>query len=139
MNETHQSFELHPQLAQDSAHVTMLSLCEVRLINDANYPWLLLVPQIAGIREIHQLSDANQQTLMHEITHVSKCCEAVTGADKMNVAALGNMVPQLHVHVIARFETDAAWPGPVWGVVPAIPYEQSRLDMFADKIKAALD
>lgn len=75
---------------------------------------------------------------MHEITHVSKCFEDITDANKMNVAALGNMVPQLHVHIIARYETDAAWPGPVWGVVPAAPYEQSQMDSLICDIQASL-
>lgn len=132
------TFELHPQLEQVTVFVAQLSLCEVRLMNDANYPWLLLVPMRDGIREIHRLSQDSQQTLMQEITYVSERFEALTNAEKMNVAALGNMVPQLHVHIIARFAHDGAWPGPVWGVQPVRPYEKSRLNAFVDDIKAAL-
>lgn len=132
------SFELHPQLAQDSVFVTKLSLCEVRLVNDANYPWVLLVPMREGVREIHRLSPDDSAMLMQEITLVADRLEALTGAEKMNVAALGNMVPQLHVHVIARFAADGVWPGPIWGVQEAVPYEKSRLDTFSEEIKTAL-
>jgi len=122
-------FSLHTQLAVDTEWVATLSLCRVLLMNDSNYPWLILVPERAHVRELHELSDADQQTLMREITTVSAMLQEALEADKMNVAALGNMVPQLHVHVIARYIGDPAWPGPVWGKVPAVPYE--------DEVKAA--
>lgn len=131
-------FELHPQLAGDSVPVTILALSEVRLITDANYPWLILVPRREGVREMHRLSQADQQTLMQEITHVAVRLEAITGADKMNVAALGNMVPQLHVHVIARFAVDAAWPGPIWGVKPTKSYVPEALETFVANLRQAL-
>ena len=133
------NFELHPQLSQDSLFVTKLSLCEVRLVNDASYPWMLLVPARKDIREIHQLSPDDSGLLMQEICFVSSRLEALTGAEKMNVAALGNMVPQLHVHIIARYTSDAAWPGPIWGVQAAAPYEKNRLDTFMEEIRAALN
>jgi diadenosine tetraphosphate (Ap4A) HIT family hydrolase len=133
-----EGFELHPQLAADSVTVTKLALSEVRLITDANYPWLILIPKRADIREIHRLTAADQQTLMQEIAHVADRLEAVTGADKMNVAALGNMVPQLHVHIIARFETDLAWPGPIWGVAPQKNYGPDALKVFVGKLRQAL-
>lgn len=117
------AFELHKQLAADTEWVATLSLCRVLLMNDSNYPWLILVPERAGVREIHELGHADQQTLMQEITAVSRIMETAFDAHKMNVAALGNLVPQLHVHVIARYVEDPAWPGPVWGRVPAAPYE----------------
>lgn len=126
------AFELHPQLEADSVHIAMLPLCELRLMTDANYPWLILVPQRENIREIHRLSVNDQQRLMREIALVAERFETLTGADKMNVAALGNMVPQLHIHVIVRFESDPAWPGPIWGVVDSKPYsEQALTDMVA--------
>lgn len=131
-------FTLHPQLAKDTVFVKKLALCRVLLMKDATYPWLVLVPERGDIREIHQLSQDDQQTLMQEITFVSERLEAHSKADKMNVAALGNMVPQLHVHVIARFEGDPAWPGPVWGAVPAQAYEQGNLEAMIANVKAAL-
>ena len=132
-------FELHPQLAKDTVLVKNLALCRVLLMKDATYPWLILVPERADIREIHTLSEADQIILMREMTHVSRTVEALFDADKMNVAALGNMVPQLHIHIIARFERDAAWPGPVWGKVPAKPYEPDALDDLVAKTKEALE
>ena len=116
-------FELHTQLAADTEWVDTLSLCRVLLMNDATYPWLILVPERANIREIHELSEDDQQTLMREMTAVARIMELAFDATKMNVAALGNMVPQLHIHIIARYEGDPAWPGPIWGKTPAVPYE----------------
>ena len=129
---------LHPQLAADSEPVVELALCDVRLITDATYPWLILVPQREGGREIHGLDDVDQQQLMQEISFVSHLFEKLTGADKMNVAALGNMVPQLHVHIIARFVSDAAWPAPVWGATEKTPYSDDALESLIPKLKAAL-
>jgi diadenosine tetraphosphate (Ap4A) HIT family hydrolase len=130
--------ELHPQLQADSVPVVMLSLCEVRLQTDANFPWLVLVPQREDAREIHRLSEADQQTLMREISFVSTRFEALTVAEKINVAALGNMVPQLHIHIIARFKGDPAWPGPIWGIVERKPYEPKALELLVSKLKEAL-
>ncbi len=131
-------FCLHSQLEADSVFVAKLELCEVRLITDANYPWLILVPQREDMREIHRLSETDQNLLMKEISFVAEKFEALTGADKMNVAALGNMVPQLHIHVVARFESDAAWPGPIWGVVAGKEYEHSLLTDLVAAIQGAL-
>lgn len=133
------AFSLHPQLAADTFEVTKLGLCRVLLMNDSTYPWLILVPERADVREIHALKEADQQTLMREISHVASVMETLFEADKMNVAALGNMVPQLHVHIIARYEGDAAWPGPVWGKVPAKAYEPAACDDSIAKIKEALE
>ncbi len=131
-------FTLHLQLANDTHTVMRLDLCHVLLMNDSTYPWLILVPNLPDLREMHDLTPRDQAQLMAEITLVSRCLERLVNADKMNVAALGNMVPQLHVHVIARFDKDPAWPGPVWGKVPAVPYTQSAAEDFAASIKAAL-
>ena len=117
-------FSLHPQLAADTVDVCDLPLTKVRLMNDSTYPWVILVPRQPNLREMHDLEPVDQRALMAEITHVSKVMQAHFKADKMNVAALGNMVPQLHVHIIARYEDDAAWPGPVWGKLPIVPYDQ---------------
>ncbi len=117
------AWSLHPQLANDTVPVGDLPLCRVLLTRDANYPWLVLVPRRADMVEIIDLNEADAARLMTEIAQASRALRAATGCDKLNVAALGNAVPQLHVHVIARRRNDAAWPRPVWGVVPARPYE----------------
>ena len=114
-------------------------MCELRVMNDANYPWLILVPRREHIREIHELPENDQRELTSEISMVSKALQEMTGAIKMNVAALGNMVPQLHVHVIARFENDPAWPGPIWGVVDTLPYSQKPLAKFVQNLERALE
>ena len=108
------NFELHPRLAADSFTIGDLPLSRVLLNNDARFPWCILVPRIAGLRDLHDVPASNRTQLFDEIEQLSLALIAFTGAEKMNVAALGNMVPQLHVHVIARREDDAAWPMPVW-------------------------
>jgi len=131
-------FSLAPQLEADTVPVGDLPLSRVLLMNDANYPWLILVPRLPGITEIIDL-EANAQTqLLSEIARVSAALKSLTGCDKLNVAALGNVVPQLHVHVIARFKTDAAWPKPVWGVVPAKPYEHAARERLVADLRRAL-
>lgn len=123
---------LDPRLAADSVGVTDLALCHVRLMNDATYPWLLLIPRREGAVEIIDLPAGERMQLMDEIALVSGVLRDMTRCDKLNVAALGNMVPQLHVHVIARFAGDPAWPGPVWGKAPAQPYaEASRAGLVS--------
>lgn len=116
------SFELHDRLAADTFLVTDLTLCRVLLMNDRRFPWLILVPRRAGLRDFDDVAGAEKADFHAEIDLASAVLREVSGAEKMNVAALGNMVPQLHVHVIARFAADAAWPGPVWGVGQAEPY-----------------
>ena len=118
---------LDPQLARDTTAVGDLPLCRVQLTNDANYPWLLLVPRRLHVVEIVDLDAVEQAQLMGEIAEAARALKAVTGCDKINVAALGNVVAQLHVHVIARSRNDAAWPKPVWGAVPARAYEETVL------------
>jgi len=119
------AFTLHPQLAGDSIAIGDLALSHLRLLNDASFPWLLLIPKHPDISEIIELDEADRTVLMQEIAAVSQALKALTGCDKLNVAALGNMVPQLHIHVIARFKGDPAWPKPVWGQVPARPYAEA--------------
>ncbi len=115
-------FRLHPMLERDTLHVTDLALCQVRLMNDARFPWLVLVPRRADCRELIDLGDDDRRRLTEEIDHCTRVLLEHTVADKMNVASLGNQVAQLHVHVIARFESDSAWPGPVWGTGAPSPY-----------------
>ena len=120
-------FELHPQLAADTVEVDRWDCCRVLLMNDATYPWLILVPQRPGLRDFHELATADLSLATAEIVRASRALEALFEPVKLNVAALGNQVPQLHIHVIARFENDPAWPKPVWGVAPAAPYDTGAL------------
>src|SRR5215813_2760619 len=121
---------LHPQLEQDTETIGDLALSRLLISNDANYPWLLLVPRRPDASEIVDLDAADQRQLMTEIAIVSQALKAITGCDKLNIAAIGNIVPQLHVHVVARRRDDPAWPKPVWGAAPARacdPVERERL------------
>ena len=128
-------WSLHPQLDKDTAAVGDLPLCRLLLIRDANYPWLVLVPRRADVTEIIDLDEGAQAQLMTEITRVSHALREITRCDKLNVAALGNAVPQLHVHIIARRRTDAAWPRPVWGAVPASPYDPQDMQKLIDALR----
>lgn len=125
-------FELHPRLQADTQPLGDLPLCRVLLARDSQYPWLILVPRIAQLREIHHLAPEQQQQLMQESCAVAALMEQALNPDKINVAALGNMVPQLHLHHVARFSTDPAWPGPIWGAHPAVAYEAQDLRIEAD-------
>lgn len=127
-------FQLHTALAQDCQRVGQLPLCEVLLMNERHYPWLILVPRVAGARELIDLSEQQEQQLWQESRWASEVLMAVHQPDKLNVAALGNMVPQLHIHHIARFTTDAAWPKPVWGAVAAQPYDAGVLVQEASEL-----
>lgn len=131
-------FTLHPQLAADTVPVTDLALCQILLMDDATYPWLILVPALSDLKELHDLTPGDQQQLMREVTRVSRMLQRLVNADKMNVAALGNMVPQLHIHVIARFEADPAWPGPIWGKMPVAPYDAAARERLIEDITKAL-
>ena len=131
-------FELHPRLQADTQILGDLPLCRVLLAKDSQYPWLILVPRVAGLREIHHLPPEQQQQLMQESCAVAALMEHALNPDKINVAALGNLVPQLHLHHVARFSTDAAWPGPIWGAHPAIPYQAQDLRLQADNWRARL-
>jgi diadenosine tetraphosphate (Ap4A) HIT family hydrolase len=126
--------ELHPQIKKDCIPLGEFALCSLLLLNDANYPWFILLPNRTGITEIHQLSKVDQQQLMTESMFFSHCLEQVFHADKLNIAALGNIVPQLHIHHIARFTTDACWPAPVWGAVSAIPYNEEQLNIIKKQL-----
>ncbi|GGA14007.1 HIT domain-containing protein [Dyella caseinilytica] len=120
-------FNLDARLQADTHHVASLPLCEVLLMNDARYGWLILVPRRNGLIEIIDLPDSAQRELWQEINQVAVALRDVAPCDKLNIGALGNIVRQLHVHVIARREGDAAWPGPVWGHSPAQPYTDDEL------------
>jgi diadenosine tetraphosphate (Ap4A) HIT family hydrolase len=132
------TFELDARLDADTLPVCDLPLTRVLLMNDARYPWLILVPRRNGLRELHELAPTDRRQLNDEIDACSRALAERTGADKMNVAALGNQVPMLHVHVIARFRNDDAWPNTVWGVLPPLPYPDGAESLRAE-LKAALD
>jgi len=123
-------WSLHTQLQKDTIDIGDLPLCRVLVIKDANYPWLLLVPRRADVVEIIDLGEVEQSQLMTEITRVSRAVKEITKCDKLNIAALGNVVPQLHVHIIARRTGDAAWPRPVWGVVPPLAHDAEEVQAF---------
>ena len=132
------NFILHDKLAEDTFEVLTLQISRLLLMNDARYPWLILVPQVCDMRDLHNLSPDEYLAVTNEITRVLEVLESVTKAHKMNVGALGNMVPQLHIHIIARQTNDAAWPGPVWGVGEAQPYSQDDADTLIQQIASKL-
>lgn len=132
-------FELHKQLQADCVVVGDFELCRVLLLNDSQYPWFVLVPRRADMREVFQLSDDDRAQFHRESDGLASLLCAAFSADKMNVAALGNMVPQLHVHHIVRYRNDAAWPAPVWGKVPAVPYDAQVLEKILTKVRALLN
>ncbi len=130
-------FTLDDRLAADTLDLARWPLSRVRLMNDATYPWVILVPARAGVREIIELDAPDRASLMEEIARASRALAAITRPDKLNVAALGNVVAQLHVHIIARFTTDAAWPRPIWGVRAAVPYGAAAVAEFRRRFLAA--
>lgn len=132
-------FTLHPQLAADTVPVGDLPLCRVLLANDANYPWLILVPRRPGLVDLIDAAAADRAVLTTEIDAAARALKGITECDKLNVAALGNVVPQLHVHVIGRRHSDAAWPKPVWGAAPATAYDPAIRDGFVMALRRALD
>ena len=131
-------FELHPQLAADSLPVTDLALSTVRLVDDRTYPWLLLVPRKAGLVDLTDLPRTERITLSDEIQAAAEALRTLGRCDKLNVASLGNQVPQLHVHIIVRRTDDAAWPKPIWGVVPPQPYETEEADRIIEALRQRL-
>lgn len=131
-------WHLHPQLAQDTHPVAHFALSDLQLMDDANHPWLILVPRVENAVEWTDLDAAQQAELTREIDRTSRALQAVFKPDKLNIAALGNMVPQLHVHVIARFREDIAWPRPVWGTASAQPYSPEELVRRIQRLRDAL-
>ena len=108
------------------------------LSRDANYPWLIVVPRRAGVVELIDLPEPEQAGAYWEISKVARALKTATGCDKLNIGAIGNMVPQLHIHIVARRKTDAAWPKPPWGTLPARPYEGGEFDRLAATLRAAI-
>ena len=128
-------WSLHSQLQKDTIDIGDLPLCRVLVIKDAHYPWLLLVPRRPDAVEIIDLEEVEQAQLMTEISRVARALKAITQCDKLNVAALGNVVPQLHVHIIARRTGDAAWPRPVWGVAPPLAHDAAEVQTFISALR----
>jgi diadenosine tetraphosphate (Ap4A) HIT family hydrolase len=132
------TFSLDPRLEQASVFVCELALSQVRLLNDSRFPWALLVPRVSGASELFDLNEADAQMLNREIRTVSLALKAFAPCDKINVGALGNKVRQLHVHVIARRQNDAAWPGAVWDKGDAVPYAKEAKAALVEELRAAL-
>ena len=139
-------FDLHPDLLRDTHPVTSWPLCDIRIMDDATYPWFVLVPRRADIRDTIDLDPADHARLWRESAAFSRAAMEAFAGEKLNVAALGNMTPQLHVHHVVRYATDPAWPGPIWGKVPMAPYSEaaleaaiSRLAPHLEEARAALD
>ncbi len=134
-----QAWQLHPQLAADTVPVGDLPLSRVLAMNDATYPWLILVPREAGVTEITDLAESDRTRLMDEISRAAAALKTLTRCDKLNIAAIGNVVPQLHIHIVARRRDDPAWPKPVWGVAPPQPYTSERIADFVVVIRRTME
>nr|WP_246453963.1 HIT family protein [Rhizobium soli] len=126
------------RIARDSDLIATLDLCQLRIQNDSRWPWLVMVPQRADMTEIFELSEADHALLSAEVNHVAAALKEITCATKINVGALGNIVRQLHVHVIARFEGDANWPGPIWGYGSAEPYDSEKRQALVNTLMEKL-
>jgi diadenosine tetraphosphate (Ap4A) HIT family hydrolase len=135
-------FQLHPRLQQDAINMGKFELCRLLMMNDSQYPWFILVPEIAEVSELHQLNKAQRGLLMEESCYLAENLAALFHADKMNIASIGNIVPQLHVHHVVRYQTDSAWPAPVWGKFAAVPYTElqiiERIQQLASRLGASL-
>jgi diadenosine tetraphosphate (Ap4A) HIT family hydrolase len=128
-------FKLDPRLEQDTILIGEFSLSKVLLMNDARYPWVILVPRVTGVTEVFQLNDKQQIQLMNESGFVAEKMKILVQADKMNVAVLGNVVSQLHMHHVARFANDETWPAPVWGKGQTVQYEQAEREAICQQLK----
>ncbi|TLU66882.1 HIT domain-containing protein [Thalassotalea litorea] len=133
-----QEFTLHPDLQRDCVVVASLPLCELLLCNDRQYPWFIMVPRREGVSDLHQLDWQDLQQFMNESSMVSELLMQEFNGDKMNVAALGNVTPQLHVHHIVRFKTDPVWPKPIWGQLPLKPYSADEIAKIKRSLSAKL-
>ena len=129
------AWSLHSRLKEDTIDIGDLPLCRVLVIKDAHYPWLLLVPRRPDAVEVFDLDEVAQAQLMTEVSRVARALKEVTRCDKLNIAALGNLVPQLHVHVIGRRTGDVAWPRPVWGVMPALAHDAEEVQNFISALR----
>lgn len=130
-----EAFRLDPRLAQDTLALASWSLCEVRLMNDAHYPWVILVPRVNAATELYHLDAAQRLQLDRESIYLSQTLMNIFQGTKLNVAALGNVVSQLHLHHVVRFEGDLAWPGPIWGKVPPQPYSETEIAIQLSRLQ----
>jgi diadenosine tetraphosphate (Ap4A) HIT family hydrolase len=133
------SFALDARLAADTLFLADLALCRVLLMNDSRFPWLILVPRRAGLTELHDLAAPERALLIEEAAQAGERLKALAGAKKINIGALGNVVAQLHVHIVARREGDVAWPGPVWGFGAPAPYAPEAVASVTEKWRAVLE
>ena len=131
-------FQLHERLQQDCILIGRFSLCQLLMMNDSQFPWFILVPERLDIKETYQLNVADRQLLSEESCLLAENMAELFKADKMNIAAIGNMVPQLHKHHIVRYQTDKAWPAPIWGKFVAQPYTEQQIIELTDKVRAQL-
>ena len=131
-------FQLHPRLQQDCIRIGRFELCQLLMMDDSQYPWFILVPEKNEIKEIYQLSKSERFTLSEESNYLAENLAALFKADKINIAAIGNLVPQLHIHHIVRYHEDKAWPAPVWGKYTAIPYTAEQMTNTVSQVKKQL-
>lgn len=129
------TFHLHPRLQADTIEIGCFTLSRLLLMNDSQYPWFILVPMREGLTEIYQLSEQDQALLQRESSHLAKALAEIYDADKMNVASIGNIVSQLHVHHVVRYKKDIAWPAPVWGKFEAVPYPDVQIAEIRGRLK----
>ena len=129
------TFSLHPRLQADTIEIGCFTLSRLLLMNDSQYPWFILVPMREELTEIYQLSEQDQALLQRESSHLAKALAEIYDADKMNVASIGNIVSQLHVHHVVRYKKDIAWPAPVWGKFEAVPYTDVQIAEIRERLK----
>jgi len=132
------TFQLHPRLEQDCVPVGRFRLCRLLMMNDSRFPWFILVPELTGVSEIYQLDQPDRQRLTEESSYLAEKLAALYRADKMNIAAIGNLVPQLHIHHVVRYRGDNVWPAPVWGKLAAVPYTEQQVIENLARVKERL-
>jgi diadenosine tetraphosphate (Ap4A) HIT family hydrolase len=132
------NFQLHPRLQQDCITIGRFELCRLLMMNDSQYPWFILVPEISNLTELYQLDKTQREILMEESCYLAENLAELFQADKMNIANIGNMVAQLHIHHIVRYQTDSAWPAPVWGKFSAVPYTDTQMTERVSQVTAQL-
>lgn len=130
------AFSLDPRLEADTLFAAQFPLCEVRVMNDARYPWLVTIPRVPGAVELFNLTHQDRQQVWAEIEALGRLVGDLPGVYKVNIGALGNVVRQLHIHIVGRYEGDPAWPGPVWGHSPAMPYNPNGANDLIDRVAA---
>ena len=133
------TFQLHPRLEQDCIVLGRFKLCQLLLMNDSQFPWFLLVPERPGLSEMHQLKHQDRQQLINESCYLGEHLAQLFHADKMNIAAIGNIVPQLHIHHIVRYHSDSAWPGTVWGEFDPVNYSYDKIQQISQLLTPIID